>query len=65
LCVHEKRYPFSESAGYRHWTRKAGPVADEAIEHPMIVETRKGTKTNRCGVAERNAIARMALLSRR
>ncbi|WP_183823267.1 acetyltransferase [Rhizobium sp. BK377] len=58
----KKDIPACKRAGYRSLNKKSdGERTDQ--KHRNIVETRKGTKTNRAGLGKGNAIPRNGLHS--
>ncbi|MBB3562245.1 acetyltransferase [Sinorhizobium sp. B11] len=58
----KKDIPAREGAGYRSSHRNPGGERTDQ-KHRNIVETRKGTKTNRAGLGKGNAIPRNGLHS--
>ncbi|RWY89715.1 acetyltransferase [Rhizobium leguminosarum] len=58
----KKDIPASGEPGYRSIIEKSGR-RESATEHRSIVETRKGTKTNRVGLGKGNAFPRAELHS--
>ncbi|APO66213.1 acetyltransferase [Rhizobium mongolense] len=60
----KKDIPVPELPGYRLFENKSGRGSTADKEHRRIAETRKGTKTNRRGLAKGNAVSRAVMLSR-
>ncbi|PKA44333.1 acetyltransferase [Rhizobium sullae] len=59
----KKDIPASELAGYRRFKNKSGRGSRADKERRKTAETRKGTKTNRRGLAKGNAISRAVMPS--
>jgi hypothetical protein len=57
----KKDIPVAWCAGYRRLKNKSGRGRRTAKEHRVIVETRKGTKTDRAGLGKGNAVPRTEL----
>ncbi|WP_245508243.1 acetyltransferase [Rhizobium sp. BK418] len=59
----KKDIPAHKGAGYRSPKQEVRSAAEPKISNRNIVETRKGTKTNRAGLGKGNAIPRTVLHS--